>query len=88
VGISRGQFRRKVARRPENLDRLRERAVALEKFGQSEIGEMRPARGIENNITGLDITMQDAAIVSVLRGSRRLGDNLGSAALGERLLTG
>src|SRR2546423_84251 len=38
-------------------------AVSSEDFGQSEIGDVRSAVGIEKNIGGFEVAMEDAALV-------------------------
>ncbi len=59
-----------VGRRAENRAREREVRLGLDPFGQAEIRNMRPSVGIDQNIRGLQIAMQNAALVRVMDSSR------------------
>ena len=42
--------------------------VRMELFGEAEIGDVRPAVGIEQNVRRLEIAVQNAALVRVMHG--------------------
>ena len=69
-GPTRGLLGRHVARCPENIERIRDRAFLFDQTRQSEVGQMWFAILIEQNISRLDVAMQNAALVRELDRSR------------------
>src|ERR1051326_529495 len=47
-----------------------------ENFCDAEVGDLYAAFGVEQNVFGFDITVDDAAVVSELEGGANLGDDL------------
>ena len=45
-------------------------------IGQSEIGQMRFAFCIQQNVSRLDVSMQNAVFMRVMHGARDLGDQV------------
>jgi len=64
-----------------------EGAVALEKFGDAEIGEVRLALDIEKDVARLEISMEHAALVSEMDGTGNDGQQAGGARGGHRFAT-
>ena len=56
-------FRRHVVRRAEDRERLREIAFALQPFRKAEVAHERFASGIEEDISGFQIAMQNSVLV-------------------------
>ena len=71
-------FRRHVKGRAKNGERLREIAFALEPFRQTEVAHERFVGAIEQNIPGLQITMQNPVLMRVLDRARDCGYEFGS----------
>ena len=46
----------------------------LDQSGQAKIGQMRFAFCIEQNVSRLDVAMQNAVLMRVVNGARDLGD--------------
>ena len=65
--ISHRLFRRHVTGRAQNFHRARDSALRLDQPGQPEIGEMRFAFCVEQNVSGLDVSMQDAVLMRVVK---------------------
>ena len=66
-------FRRDVTGRSENRQCPREIARGVEPFGQTEIAHQRFAAAVEQNVSGLQVAMQDSLHMRVLHGARDLG---------------
>ena len=71
AGLARGLFGGDVARGAEHGDRACDRAFPLDQFGQAEIGEMRLAVAVDQYIVGLDVPVQDAALMRVVDRARQ-----------------
>src|SRR5262249_12472162 len=74
--VGRGSFgllRCDVTGRAENGERAREIGIRIEPLCQSEIGHERFATTIEQNVSRLQIAMQNALLMRVLHGARHPG---------------
>ena len=63
-------FRRDVTRRAHELRRARHRALGFDQPGQAEIGQMRLAFMVEQDVSRLDVAMEDAALMRVVHAAR------------------
>ena len=70
-----GLLGRDVARRAQNFQRACDCAVGFDKARETEVGEVRFTLRIEQDIAGLDVAMQDAALMRVLDGAGETGDD-------------
>src|SRR6266487_6108327 len=70
--VTGGLLRRHVTWCAQNLQRARDRALCLDQPRQTEIGEMRFAFCIEQNIAGLDVTMQDTVLMGMMKRASQL----------------
>jgi hypothetical protein len=68
--LARRLFGRHVAGRAEDRRGVREAAAALDDFRETEIREMRLALDIDENIRGLEVTVQHAALMCVMNRAR------------------
>ena len=69
-------FRRHVVRRAKNRERLREIAFALQPFRETEVAHVRFVSGIEKNICGFQIAMQNAVLVRIRDRAGKLRDQV------------
>ena len=67
-------FRRHVTRRAQHFHRARDGALRFDQSRQPEIGEMWFAFCVEQNVSRLDVAMQNAVLVRVMNSARQLGD--------------
>ena len=67
-------FRRHVAGRAQHLHRARNGALCLDQSRQTEIGEMRFAFCIQQNVSRLDVAMKNPVLMRVMDGAGDLGD--------------
>ena len=58
-----------VAGRADDCAGVREIAVAFDALGQAEVGDVRRAVGVEQDVAGLEVAVQDAALVGVVDGA-------------------
>src|SRR4030095_2776341 len=82
-----GLFRRHKIWRTENLDGHREAGIAIEPSRQTKIGDARLVVRVNQHVRGLEVAMENAALVRVMD---RRGDKLdiaGGPGRGQRLLT-
>src|SRR6266567_5486245 len=70
--VSNCLFRRHVTWRAQNFQRARDGAFCLDKSRQAEVGKMRFARCIEQNVARFDVAMENAAFMRVMNGARHL----------------
>src|SRR5437870_4748205 len=59
-------FRRHVAWRPQNFLRARDGALCLDQPRESEVGKMRFTFLIKQNVTRLDVALQDTALMRIV----------------------
>ena len=71
-----GLLRGHVRRCAEDFARERETAVAFHNLGQAEVGYVRLPCPIDQNVSGLQVAMQDAALVRVVDGVRDRGHQI------------
>ena len=50
--------------------------VVVDPLGEAEVGSDRPARGLDQHVAGLDVAMDEAAVVGGGERARRLLDHL------------
>ena len=86
AAIAGGSLRRDVAGGAEKLAGARERALGGENFCEAEIRDVRVAGGIEQDISWLEIAVEDAALVRVLDGTRGFRDDLCGPSQGDCLV--
>ena len=67
-------FRRHVTRRAQHVHRASDSAFRFHQPRQPEIGEMRFAFGIEENVARLNVAMQDAVLMRVVHSARKFRD--------------
>jgi hypothetical protein len=72
--ISHRLFRRHVAGRAQNFHCARDATLCFDQPCQSEIGEMRFAFCVQQNVSGFDIAMQDAVLMRIVHRPRQFGD--------------
>src|SRR5439155_4969631 len=65
-----------VAGCSQYFHRASESALRFDQASQPEISEVRFALGIEENVTRLNVAVQDPMFVCVMSGARQLGDEL------------
>ena len=84
-----GLFRRHVTRRSQHVHRVSDSAFCFQQPGQSEIGEMRFAFGIEENVARLNVAVQDAVFMRVVNRARQFRDEFRcvSVEIGVRFAT-
>ncbi len=82
-------FRGHVAWRPQNFLRARNGALCLDQPRESEVGEMRFAFLIEQNVTRLDVAMKDTVLMRIMDRARDLRDEFHRRriGIGSRLTT-
>ena len=69
-GTARGLFRRHISRRAEHGSADGQTRVILHQFGQSEIGDVRLALIVEEDIGRLQVAVQNAALMRVVNCAR------------------
>jgi hypothetical protein len=69
-------FRCHVARRPHYLLRARDSAPMLDQSGEAKIGKVRFAVCVQQNISRLDVSMQDAVFMCVVNSASDFRDEL------------
>ena len=65
---------RHVGRCAQDRVRVRQRAVFLYEFGQTEVSQVRLALGIKQNVAGLEIAMQHTTLMSIVNGVSESAD--------------
>ena len=70
-------LRRHVTRRPHDLTRAGQTAIAFQRLRQAEVGDPRIAVLIEQDVRRLQVTMNHPALVSVFDGLADTADQLG-----------
>ncbi len=90
-----GLLGRHVGRRADRRPRLGDRALPLQQAGQAEIGQVRFTAGVEEDVGGLEIAMEHAALMGVMDGAgergqehRRLARREGRLPVGQPLRQG
>ncbi len=73
-------FGRHVGRRAHDLAVRRHRLAVGVALGEAEVGDVRPALAVEEDVRRLDVAVDDAVVVGVLQGVGHLGDELGRPA--------
>ena len=86
--VSDSLFRRHVTGRAQDFQRARDRAFRFDQSGQSEIGQMRFAFSIEQNVSRLDVAMQNAVLVRVMNSARHFRNEFRRAPDRHRLAPG
>ena len=74
-------FGRHVGRRAEHRSRLRERIGAFEAPSQAEVRDVRFALRVDEDVRGLEVTVQDPALVCVVNGPCHRVDESGNGFL-------
>src|SRR6202043_1212366 len=69
--MARRLFRRHITRRSQNIEGVRDGALLFDQASQTKIGQMRLTVAIQQNISGLNIAMQNTVLVCELN---RAGD--------------
>ena len=82
--ISHRLFRRHVTGSAQNFHRVRNSAFCFHQPGQPEIGEMRFAFCIEQNVAGFDVSMKDAVFMRVVNRARQFCDEFRCIACRDR----
>src|SRR6266516_3492120 len=72
--ISYRLFRRHVTGRAQNFHRARDSALRLDQPCQPEIGEVWFAFCVEQNVSGFDVSMEDAVLMRIGNRAGQLGD--------------
>ena len=72
VALPLGLFGRHVGRRAKNLSLHGHRDLARFPLGESEIGDVRLARAVDQDVAGLQVAMNDALLMGVMQRTRRL----------------
>src|SRR5213595_3649482 len=72
--ISHRLFRRHVTRSAQNFHRARDGAFGFHQSCEPKIGEMWFALCVEQDVSGFDISMEDAALMRIGNGAGQLGD--------------
>ena len=78
--VSHCLFRRHVTGRAQHFQRARDGALGFDQSGKTKIGQMRFAFFIEQNVSRLDVAMQNAVLMRVMHGARDLRDQFHRAA--------
>ena len=82
--VSGGLLGRDVTRGSQDVAGLRDRAFRFHQARQPEVGQMRFALDVEQNISRLDIAMNDSALMRVVRGAGEARDDLHRAPQRQR----
>src|SRR6266487_265748 len=72
--ISHCLFRRHITGSAQNFHRARSGTLCFDQPGQPEIGEMRFAFCVEQDVSGFDVSMQNAVFMRVMNCAGQLGD--------------
>ena len=72
--ISHRLFRRHVAGSAQNFHRARDGTLCFDEPCQPEIGEMRFAFCVEQDVSGFDVSMEDAVLMRIVNCAGQLGD--------------
>src|SRR5215217_1002490 len=78
-------FWRHVTRRAQGIERARDGTLSFCQSRQAEVGKMRFAFCIEQNVSRFNISMKNAAVVSVMNSARELRDQFRCGAARHRL---
>ena len=78
-------FRSHVTWCAQHVRRAGNRAFCLDQSGQAEIGKMRFALCIKQNVSGFDVPMQNAVLVGIMNRARQLCDEFRRATNRYRL---
>src|SRR6266540_4070467 len=65
---------RHVTWRAQNFQRARHRALRFDKSRKTEVGEMRFALLVQQNVSRLDVAMQNPVLMRVVNGACHFGD--------------
>src|SRR4029077_1895290 len=72
--ISHRLFRRNVTWSAQNFHRARDGTLCFDQSRQTEVGEMRFAFCVEQNVSGFDVSMEDTVFMRIVTGAGQLGD--------------
>ena len=82
LSIARCLLRGHVGWRPQDRARLGQLGIALDPLGQAEVGDVGLALGVDHDVRGLQVAVQDAPLVRMVDGpgdrGHRLRGSLGS----------
>ena len=81
--LSHHLFGSHVARRPDDRPRVRQPLVLGDPAGEAEIGQMRLAIAIEQDVARFQVAVQDATLMGMVDGLRKMTSN-SAAACGRR----
>src|SRR5260370_126456 len=79
TSASAGLLRRHVARRSEHIERIGDRVFLFDQARQAKVGQMRFAFFIQQDIPGVNVAMQNAALMCELDCVRDLDEQFGRA---------
>ena len=80
-----GLLGRHIGRSAQHRLRQRQAGIGFENLGQSEVGQIRFARLIEQNIARFEVAVEDAALVGMVNRPGDLNHELDSGALSQGL---
>src|SRR6476661_1969811 len=67
-------FRRHVTRRAQHFQRARDRTLRLDQSRKTKIGEMWFALCVEQDVSGFDVSVENAALMRIMNCPGQLGD--------------
>ncbi len=68
-----GLFGRKVAGRSQHIHRIGDGALIFNQLGQPEIGDLGLALFVQEDVSGFEVAMQNAALMGMMDGTGRAG---------------